>query len=130
MRPEVGSPAIGTASTIEAPATDQRGFARTTEGTADMGAVESQAVPPTPDLSQVPPSWFQATQRGGPAAPCPDGTDPSWAEWPNDRTGGWTCEQTTWWDVNKGTKGGWVTTPGFRATDSKAHRTYRFRSVG
>lgn len=130
MLPDPESPVVGTASTIEAPATDQRGWARTTGGQADMGAVESRAVRPAPDLSQVPPSWYQATKRNAPDAPCPDGSDPSWAEWPNDGTGGWTCEFTTWWDVNKGTKGGWVTTPGFRSTDKgRAVHHFRFRAA-
>lgn len=130
MLPDPGSPVVGMASIVEAPATDQRGWARTTGGQADMGAVESRAVRPAPDLSQVPPSWYQATKRNAPDAPCPDGLDPSWAEWPNDGTGGWTCEFTTWWDVNKGTKGGWVTTPGFRSTDKgRAVHHFRFRAA-
>jgi predicted outer membrane repeat protein len=113
MMPAAGSPVIGTANPVGAPATDQRGFARTTNGLADMGSVESGGVAPEPDLSQVPPSWFQATTRGEQGASCPAGREPSWAAWPNEGRGGWTCEWVTWWDVNKGTTGDWVTTPGF-----------------
>jgi len=115
MLPAAGSPVIGTANPVGAPSTDQRGFARTTNGLADMGAVQRAAVAPEPDLSQVPPSWLQAQGREQREASCPPGMAPSWAQWPNEGTGGWTCEYTTWWDVNEGVGGGWVTTPGLRA---------------
>ncbi len=115
MMPAADSPVIGTANPDTDLTTDQRGFARTTDGLADMGAVQRAAVAPEPDLSQVPPSWLQAQGREQREASCPPGMAPSWAQWPNEGTGGWTCEYTTWWDVNKGVDGGWVTTPGFRA---------------
>ena len=115
MMPGAGSPVLGAANPAGAPSTDQRGFTRTTNGRADMGAVERLGVPPAADPSQVPPSWHQAQGREQREAVCPPGMAPSWAEWPNERTGGWTCEYTTWWDVNEGVGGGWVTTPGFRA---------------
>jgi len=115
MMPGAGSPVLGAANPSGAPATDQRGYTRTTNGRADMGAVERLGVPPEPDLSQVPPSWLQAQGREEREAVCPPGMAPSWAQWPNEGTGGWTCEYTTWWDVNEGVGGGWVTTPGFRA---------------
>jgi len=105
---------LGAANPDGAPATDQRGFARTTNGQADMGAVQRAAQAPEPDLSQVPPSWHQAQGREEREALCPPGMAPSWAQWPNEGTGGWTCEYTTWWDVNEGVGGGWVTTPGLR----------------
>jgi len=115
MMPGAGSPVLGAANPAGAPATDQRGYTRTTNGRADMGAVERLGVPPAADPSQVPPSWHQAQGREQREAVCPPGMAPSWAQWPNERTGGWTCEYTTWWDVNEGVGGGWVTTPGFRA---------------
>jgi len=115
MLPAAESPVIGTANPVGPPATDQRGFTRTTDGLADMGAVQVGGVAPEPDLSQVPPSWLQAQGREESEAVCPPGMAPSWAQWPNEGTGGWTCEYTTWWDVNEGVGGGWVTTPGFRA---------------
>lgn len=121
MLPASASPVIGMANASGAPSFDQRGFTRTTNGLADMGSVEVGGIAPEPDLSQVPPSWFQAQQRQEQTAVCPPDMFGSWAEWPNGGTGGWTCEWVTWWDVNKGSKGGWVTTPGFnpglRATD-------------
>jgi len=115
MMPGAGSPVLGAANPAGAPATDQRGYTRTTNGRADMGAVERLGVPPAADPSQVPPSWHQATSREAQESSCPPGMAPSWAQWPNEGTGGWTCEYTTWWDVNEGVGGGWVTTPGFRA---------------
>lgn len=113
MLPAANSPVIGMADPSGAPQFDQRGFTRTTNGLADMGSVERGGTAPEPDLSQMPPTWFQAQQRQEQSAVCPPGMVPSWAEWPNEQTGGWTCEWSTWWDVNKGTSGGWVTTPGF-----------------
>jgi hypothetical protein len=115
MMPGAGSPVLGAANPSGAPSTDQRGYTRTTNGRADMGAVERLGVPPAADASQVPPSWYQAQGREEREAVCPPGMAPSWAHWPNEGTGGWTCEYTTWWDVNEGVGGGWVTTPGFRA---------------
>lgn len=35
--------------------------------------------------------WLQQTGRDSAEAPCPEGWGPSWAEWPNDHTGGWVC---------------------------------------
>ena len=113
MMPAADSPVIGMADPTDAPLYDQRGYTRTTNGLADMGSVERGGTAPKPDLSQLPPSWFQATTRTEQSAACPPGMHGSWAEWPNEGTGGWTCEWTTWWDVNQGTQGGWITTPGF-----------------
>ena len=115
MLPAADSPVIGTANPVGAPATDQRGFSRTVDGLADMGAVQRAGEAPEPDPSQVPPSWHQANSRESQDAVCPPGMAPSWAQWPNEGTGGWTCEWTTWWDVDDGVGGGWVTTPGLRA---------------
>lgn len=113
LLPAADSPVIGMADPSGAPQFDQRGFTRTTNGVADMGSVERGGTAPVPDLSQMPPAWFQAQQRQEQSAVCPPGMHASWAEWPNEQTGGWTCEWSTWWDVNKGTAGGWETTPGF-----------------
>ena len=113
MLPAADSPVIGMADPSTSVTTDQRGFSRTTNGLADMGAVEVGGVAPEADLSQLPPSWFQATTRAQQDDPCPAGMVPSWAEWPNEGRGGWTCEWVTWWDPNKGSTGDWVTTPGF-----------------
>lgn len=113
MMPAADSPVIGRANPIGAPALDQRGYTRTTRGRADMGSVEREGVRPDSDPSQVPPAWLQSTTRPDESSQCPPGMNPSWAQWPHEGTGGWTCEWTTWWDVHKGTSGGWVTTPGF-----------------
>ncbi|HEV8023308.1 MAG TPA: choice-of-anchor Q domain-containing protein [Candidatus Nanopelagicales bacterium] len=113
MLPAANSPVIGMADPTGAPAFDQRGYTRTTNGYADMGSVERGGRRPAPDPSQAPPAWFQATTRNEETDPCPANMHPSWAQWPNDNTGGWTCEWSTWWDINKGNQGGWATTPGF-----------------
>ena len=57
--------------------------------------------------------WFQSVARASASAACPDDTfgtpwqsnwdpaqrswRPSWAQWPNGGTGGWTCERTLRW---------------------------------
>lgn len=122
MMPRTGSPAIGAASSGGTVALDQRGFARSTPLT--VGAAQPDAIRPAPDVSQLPPSWRQATQRQTADEPCPVGMNPSWAEWPNSGTGGWTCEMTTWWDVNKGSRGDWVTTPGLRKLELSAKSSW------
>ena len=40
------------------------------------------------------PNWDLAYERRGPNAPCLPNFSPSWAQWPNDGTGGYTCERT------------------------------------
>jgi hypothetical protein len=60
--------------------------------------------------SQAPPVWFQAYSRPSHDAPCREGYRPSYAWWPNDGRGGWTCERRlhahSW-------VSDWVTSPGF-----------------
>ena len=46
------------------------------------------------DVPAEPNDWLQATGRSTSATGCPDGWYPRWASWPNDNTGGWTCERT------------------------------------
>jgi predicted outer membrane repeat protein len=123
MLPGAGSPVIAAANPASTtPALDQRGFARSSP--SNMGSVDSSGVRPVADTSQLPPSWFQATMRQTPNETCPSDSNPSWATWPNKGTGGWTCEKTTWWDVNKGFSGGWVTTPGLRSLKKHASKAY------
>ena len=78
---------------------DQRGFARSGDYTA--GAVQWAASAPEPDLTQLPPSWYQAYERESAVEVCLAGWNPSWAEWPSLYAGGWTCEKTIWWDVRR-----------------------------
>lgn len=63
--------------------------------------------------SQIPPSWYQAYERFGSDTPCREGWDPSWAQWPRDGAGGWTCERTIYWNVNLSD---WSEDPGFRSS--------------
>ena len=58
--------------------------------------------------SQVPAPWLKAIGRT-PDAECPEGTFPSWAQWPNDGTGGFTCE---WREEYEGNFR-WTERPGF-----------------
>jgi hypothetical protein len=48
-----------------------------------------------------PEPWFQAVGRGA-GVPCPFGWNPSWAEWPNNNTGGFVCVRTQVWDNSAG----------------------------
>lgn len=59
-----------------------------------------------PQSDQTPPPWYQAYARGSSEAVCEEGWKPSYAAWPNDGAGGWTCERelvynnsTARWDV-------------------------------
>ena len=63
--------------------------ARLFRGNLDLiGAWYYMTVPAGPS---GPPTWLQAIGRPDHTADCPFGYGPSWAEWPNDRTGGWVC---------------------------------------
>lgn len=113
MMPESSSVLVGfvtDASVTALTSEDQRGFVRS--GAYTAGAVEWSASAPEPDLSQVPPSWYQAYQRLSPDEVCLPGWNPSWAEWPGGGQGDWTCERTVWWDVRID---GWAEQPGFRS---------------
>ena len=41
----------------------------------------------------APPPWLQAYGRPNPSSICTQGWNPSWAKWPNDNSGGFTCER-------------------------------------
>jgi len=58
--------------------------------------------------SQVPAPWLKAIGRT-PDAECPEGTAPSWAQWPNEGTGGFTCE----WREEYAGSFRWTERPGF-----------------
>jgi hypothetical protein len=49
--------------------------------------------------------WVQSFARTSAAMPCPPGWAGSWAEWPNERRGGFVCERTI---ANSATHGGWM----------------------
>ncbi len=61
-------------------------------------------------VDQTPPTWFQAYSRSSANAPCQDGWYPSYAQWPNEGLGGWTCERRTYWSARVD---GWLDAPGF-----------------
>jgi hypothetical protein len=68
------------------------------------------AVPNSSALPPIPPPWLQAYERPGPDAGCVDGWRPSWAQWPSNGLGGYTCERTEFW--SRGTAS-WAINPGF-----------------
>ena len=60
--------------------------------------------------SQAPPVWYQAYSRPTRDSLCSEGYRPSYAQWPNDGRGGWTCERRLYiesWMSD------WVEAPGF-----------------
>lgn len=57
---------------------------------------------------QIPPPWLRAYERPAASATCAEGWNPSWAMWPNEHTGGFTCESRMEY-VN----GNWRERPGF-----------------
>lgn len=40
--------------------------------------------------------WHQSTARASADASCPSGWTPSWAQWPNDGAGGYTCDRAVY----------------------------------
>ena len=84
---------------------------------ASCSSAPQPPFPPLPagDPGQVPPAWDQAIARPTSTSTCPTGMNPSWAQWPNHGSGGYTCEWATWWDTAAAnSQGDWTTTPGFR----------------
>jgi hypothetical protein len=51
-----------------------------------------------------PAPWLQAVGRAS-GATCPAGWNPSWAQWPNNNTGGFVCVREQTWDTSLS---GWV----------------------
>jgi len=47
----------------------------------------------------APPSWLWAYSRQSHDSPCREGWNASWALWPNDNTGGFTCERRIEWNT-------------------------------
>lgn len=87
---------------------DQRGYARS--GAYTAGAVQYAASAPEADPSQIPPPWLQSYQRATFETECLPGWSPSWAQWPNEFSGGWTCERRLYWNVSSRD---WAEAPGF-----------------
>ncbi len=44
-----------------------------------------------PGWDSAAPEWQWSVERAGADAPCPEGFDPSWAQWPRDGAGGHVC---------------------------------------
>jgi hypothetical protein len=59
-------------------------------------------------INDAPPAWLQAYSRLHSSAPCREGWTPSWAQWPNQGGGGFTCERRLEYRPS-----GWLELPGF-----------------
>jgi predicted outer membrane repeat protein/parallel beta-helix repeat protein len=90
-------------------AVDQRGYPRPFGEACDAGAYEFQPAP-VQDPSQIPPAWLKATGRESQESTCPNGWAPSWAEWPGEGRGGFTCESSVVYDTTTAT---WLDKVGF-----------------
>lgn len=64
---------------------------------------------PGDDSGDGPPPWHQATARASVDDECADGWKGSWAQWPNDGQGGFTCERTLQWS---NAAQAWISVPG------------------
>ncbi len=62
--------------------------------------VGSLTIEPAPE--QAPTPWFQSYARHAAAEQCATTWHPSWAQWPNNHTGGPTCDRTYVYDVAQG----------------------------
>ncbi len=51
-----------------------------------------EQVPNGPRAAQGAP-WLQSVPRDSEDSECPDGWTPSWAQWPQDGAGGFTCDR-------------------------------------
>ncbi len=49
--------------------------------------------------------WYQSVGRSSDAAPCADGWEPSWAQWPHEGTGGPVCNRQIDWGTGPGEDG-------------------------
>jgi hypothetical protein len=78
---------------------DQRGYPRPVGSACDSGAFEVQ---PPAQADQIPPPWLKAVGRGSAEVTCPSGSAPSWAFWPNEGRGGYTCESSLVYNPNTG----------------------------
>lgn len=66
---------------------------------AEIEAVTDPTANPTSmtDEAQTPPPWLQSYGRTD-SQQCASGWHPSWAEWAVDKTGGWVCNRTIFWN--------------------------------
>lgn len=76
-------------------------------GLGGHGCVVIDFVPGSND-PDAPPPWLQAYGRPAATSECSDGWHPSWAQWPNAYTGGYTCERRIQYINNI-----WIALPGF-----------------
>lgn len=68
-------------------------------GSGGSGIVIIRHGAPSPVIAvQTPPSWMQSVGRLSERQTCDAGWAPSWAQWMNDRLGGWVCNREIYWD--------------------------------
>jgi surface protein len=72
--------------------------------------VDTNPVPAPNAPIVLPAPWLQAYERPGPNASCVEGWNPSWAQWPADGRGGYTCEKSWLWFQSQSL---WVSNAGF-----------------
>jgi hypothetical protein len=68
------------------------------------------SVVPVIDSGPPPPPWLQSYALSGGETSCMDGWSQSWAQWPNNNSGGFVCNRSTYW--SSGAQA-WLEKPGF-----------------
>ena len=94
----LSSPTAGAANTGSGGGGGATTFGVGAAGGSGVVIIRYGAPVPTPEAGPVPPSWFQSVGRLTESDACEPGWSPSWAEWMNDRLGGWVCNREIYWD--------------------------------
>ena len=68
------------------------------------------SVVPVIESGPPPPPWLQSYALSGDETNCMDGWSQSWAQWPNDNSGGFVCNRSIYW--SSGAQA-WLEKPGF-----------------
>ncbi len=90
------SPTAGAANTGSGGGGGKNGGAGAA-GAAGVVILRYGAPSPVAQAGTPPPSWFQSVGRARQEDPCESGWAPSWAEWINNRVGGWVCNREIYW---------------------------------
>lgn len=95
------SPTAGAANTGSGGGGGKNGGAGAA-GAAGIVILRYGAPSPAARAETPPPSWFQSVGRAHQDDPCDVGWAPSWAEWMNNRLGGWVCNREIYWNSSAG----------------------------
>jgi len=68
------------------------------------------SIVPVIESGPPPPPWLQSYALSGDETNCMDGWSQSWAQWPNNNSGGFVCNRSTYW--SSGAQA-WLEKPGF-----------------